>query len=410
MEHEDVYMVQFDTRDKKPKIYNIAVLTAAGLLIYILLFRVGEPARYVYSELLAALYFGTVVILLLNAFRKQLQYNPYSYNTILYTGFALFTFFIFCTHLREALLCLQSPESFSHERIILTLLNSAKNYLILTAPFLLVFSIGLFVSNVWLIRNEGRHWVNILGMIAGFLVIAGQLLIGVLDYRIYTGLFSSLRMRLAVNLMAAFYLYFECMLLGAMIADLSAAFYEAEPNKDFLIVLGCGIRRDGTPTPLLKGRLDLALQFYRDQLRRTGKKACFVVSGGKGSDEVISEAQCMKNYLLSCGIPEDQILMEDRSTDTAENMRFSRQIIQGKMPGAKVAFFTTNYHVFRAGLKARRVKMRAVGMGAPTKWYFWSNAAVREFVGLLTEHKGKQILVFLMLIIVYTALTMMVYA
>ena len=80
------------------------------------------------------------------------------------------------------------------------------------------------------------------------------------------------------------------------------------------------------------------------------------------------------------------------------------------MPGAKVAFFTTNYHVFRAGLKARRVKMRAVGMGAPTRWYFWSNAAVREYVGLLTEHRGKQILVFLMLIVSYTILTILAYA
>ena len=54
--------------------------------------------------------------------------------------------------------------------------------------------------------------------------------------------------------------------------------------------------------------------------------------------------------------------------------------------------------------------MRAVGMGAPTRWYFWSNAAVREYVGLLTEHRGKQILVFLMLIVSYTILTILAYA
>ena len=403
-------MVQFDTRNKKPKVYNIAVLTGVSACIYVLLTRVEAPMRYVCVSVLSTCYFGIVVVMLLSAFRKQLQYNPYSYNTILYTGFALFNFFVFCTHLREAVICIRDPGGFSQARMILTLLNSAKNYLVLTAPFLLAFSIGLFVSNIWLIRNEGRHWVNILGMIAGFLVIAGQLVIGTLDYKIYTGLFSSIGMKLAVNLMAAFYLYFECMLLGAMIADLIAALYQAEPDKDFLIVLGCGLRPDGTPTPLLKGRLDLALQFYRQQLRETGRKACFVVSGGKGPDEVISEAQSMHNYLIAHGIPEEQILVEDRSTDTAENMRFSRQIIQERMPGAKVAFFTTNYHVFRAGLKARRVKMRAVGMGAPTRWYFWSNAAVREYVGLLTEHRGKQILVFLMLIVSYTILTILAYA
>jgi uncharacterized SAM-binding protein YcdF (DUF218 family) len=99
----------------------------------------------------------------------------------------------------------------------------------------------------------------------------------------------------------------------------------------------------------------------------------------------------MKNYLISQGIPEDQIILEDKSSTTAENMSFSRDKIAeaGGLEG-KIAYSTTNYHVFRGGLKARRVKMRAVGMGAKTKWYFWPNAAVREFVGLLTEHKLKQ--------------------
>ena len=78
-------------------------------------------------------------------------------------------------------------------------------------------------------------------------------------------------------------------------------------------------------------------------------------------------------------------------------------------PAGKVAFFTTNYHVFRSGLKARRVKMRAVGMGAPTRWYFWPNAAVREFVGLLTEHRGKQALVLALLAAVYAGLTVLAY-
>ena len=75
-----------------------------------------------------------------------------------------------------------------------------------------------------------------------------------------------------------------------------------------------------------------------------------------------------------------------------------------------VAFFTTNYHVFRAGLKARRVHLNAQGMGAPTRWYFWPNAAVREFVGLLTEHRGKQAAVLGMMFVVYGVLTVLAYS
>ena len=118
----------------------------------------------------------------------------------------------------------------------------------------------------------------------------------------------------------------------------------------------------------------------------------------------------MRKYLLEQGIPESRILMEDRSGDTAENMRFSKEIIDQEKPDAKVAFFTTNYHVFRAGLKARRIHMDAVGAGAPTRWYFWPNAAVREFVGLLTEHRGKQIAVLFGLLIAYSVLTILAYA
>ena len=78
-------------------------------------------------------------------------------------------------------------------------------------------------------------------------------------------------------------------------------------------------------------------------------------------------------------------------------------------PGAKIAFSTTNYHVFRSGLFARRVKMRAVGMGAKTKWYFWPNAAVREFAGLLTKHRIKQALILSGMVLIYVVLTLLAY-
>jgi len=117
----------------------------------------------------------------------------------------------------------------------------------------------------------------------------------------------------------------------------------------------------------------------------------------------------MKRYLLEQGVPEERILEEDKSTNTFENMKFSKEKILEISPSAKVAFSTTNYHVFRSGLYARRNKLRAVGMGAKTKWYFWPNAAVREFVGLLTAHKLKQAVIFTSLIVFHVALTLFIY-
>ena len=401
--------MKLDTRNKKPKLYTLAALTACAVLGLALLIQVSGQLLIAWGNVLLALYFGAAVLLLADAFRKQLQYNLYSYNTILYAGFALFALFLFGTHLYAAVQSFLHPAEFRALQMLYTLLHSAKNYMFLTSPFLIFFSLALFVSNLALIRHEGRRFVNILGILLALMLVGGEIVIAFLDV---LSAFSSrgvLLRSLIVNLMAAFYLYFECMIVGAITADLIAARYVPEKDKDFLIVLGCGLKKDGTPTPLLKGRLDLALRFDREQTEQTGRQALFVVSGGQGPDEAQSEAASMRDYLLSQGIPAERIVTEDQSADTAENMQFSKEKIDAIRPDGKIAFFTTNYHVFRAGLKARRVKMRAVGMGAPTKWYFWPNAAVREFVGLLTEHRGKQALVLLLLAGVYTVLTLMAY-
>ena len=115
----------------------------------------------------------------------------------------------------------------------------------------------------------------------------------------------------------------------------------------------------------------------------------------------------MRDYLIECGVEPGRIITEDRSGDTLENMRFSASLIRERDEDPRAAFFTTNYHVFRAGIKAREANLPAEGMGAATKWYFWPNAAVREFIGLLTEHRTRQILILLLMIAAYTALTLL---
>lgn len=76
---------------------------------------------------------------------------------------------------------------------------------------------------------------------------------------------------LITNLFAAMYLYFECMLLGVIVADAIAAKHEPHKDKDCIIILGCALKPDGTPTPLLRGRLDRALAFAQAQTAQTGK-------------------------------------------------------------------------------------------------------------------------------------------
>ena len=402
--------MKLDTLDKKPKVYNIAILTGVMAVVLTLLFVFGGGGGMIrLSCLLLSAYFLAVTALLIRAFFLQMRYNLYSYNTIIYFGFGLFTLFIALMYLLLYFGLQGVPEETVGYNLISSLLSSAKTYALLTSPFLLIFSIALTVSNLSLIRHEGFRPVNVLGIVLAVLLVGGEVLIFWWDYYVSGSQTEVMVHDLLTNLLAAIYLYFECMMVGTMVADAIAARYEPEKDKDYIIVLGCAIRKDGTPTPLLQGRLDRALAFAREQEKTTGKAPVFVLSGGQGSDEVISEAACMARYLSEQGVGEERMILEDRSTDTEENMGNSKALIFARDPGAKVAFSTTNYHVFRSGLKARRVKMRALGMGAKTKWYFWPNAAVREFVGLLTQHRVKQGLILVGLAASYVILTVIHY-
>ncbi|MBR0199069.1 MAG: YdcF family protein [Oscillospiraceae bacterium] len=401
--------MKFDTRNKKPKLYNLLLQALFVLLIVILLVQKNAQRHAALISALIGLFLLAAVGQLIAALFKQIQYNPYSYNIIYYMGFSLFLLAVAVMQLRITLLLVRYPQVYQANEILHILLDSAKNFMYTSSPFLLLFSIALCVSNISLIRHEGRRLVNILGILLSFLLVAGLVLLFLFDRYASGSRLQVMLHDLAANIFAAVYLYFECMLIGAIVADVIAARYEPEPDKDFLIILGCGFRKDGSPSPLLRGRLDRALRFAEKQEAATGKAPIFVTSGGQGPDEVCSESACMKRYLLEQGVPEERILEEDRSTDTFENMKYSKAQIWKVNPQGKVAFATTNYHVFRSGLYARRVKMRAVGMGADTKWYFWPNASVREFVGLLTEHRGKQILIFGSLILTYTILTILAY-
>ncbi len=402
-------LFDFDTRNTKPKLRPLQILTvtaaaAVGALLW------ADPERNAAAIcIVVSVYALGAALALLWAFREQIRYNPYSYNTIFYMGFALFALSVMITNAVLAARIINDPGNYTLYELIRVLLGSAKKYMFISAPFLAAFSAALCISNVFLIRREGKRIVNLLGIILSVLILSGEVLLFVFDAYLSESGRGSAVGEMLLDLFSVIYLYFECMLLGTMVADAIAARHEPEKDKDFLIVLGCGLKKDGTPTPLLKGRLDRALSFYEKQKEETGKELVFITSGGQGPDECVSESAAMKKYLTGHGVPADRIIEEDRSEDTFENMKYSKEKIWEIDPNAKIAFSTTNYHVFRSGLFARRVKMRAVGMGSKTKWYFWPNAAVREFVGLLTNHRGKQALILCGMIAVYILLTVAAY-
>ena len=399
---------EFDTLDKKPKLYSLLAITFAAAAAIALLAVADPPGAAGFICLIIAVYCLAAAADLLYTFREQLRYNLYSYNTIFYFGFAVFALFACVSMVITTVRVFGSAAQITAAEIINAVLASAREYIIISSPFLFVFCAGLCVSNAALLRHDGKKPVNLLGIVFSLLIIAGEVFILTRGDPVPGGSGNMAR-DMTLNVFCAFFLYIECMLIGTIVADAIAAKREPEKDRDYIIILGYVLNRDGTPAPLLKDRVDRALAFAEAQKEQTGKEVFFITSGGKGAGEASSESSVMKKYLTERGVPEERIIEEDRSRTTYENMVNSKEIISGRDPQARVAFATTNYHVFRSGLFARRVKMRAVGIGADAKWYFWPNAAVRELAGLIINHVGKQIVILGSMIAFYTVLTLIAY-
>ena len=273
------------------------------------------------------------------------------------------------------------------------------------APVMLVIAALLSISNISLMRHEGYRPVNALGILFGILwIICIALTMGV-NYLPMGEVFRKyIRPPLLYTIC-----YFGCMFLSTMASAYLASKYVPAFDRDYIIILGCAIRSDGSLTPLLKARADAALNFEKKQYDSTGKHAVFVPSGGQGSDEVISEGEAMERYLLSEGVPPERILREDKSVNTMENMRFSRDKITevegDSFEYRKISFATTNYHVFRGYILALKNGFKAEGISAKTKAYFYPNAFLREFVGLLVDQKFKHLLFIAIIIVLFTALS-----
>lgn len=153
---------------------------------------------------------------------------------------------------------------------------------------------------------------------------------------------------------------------------------KGRPDLDYIIVLGAQMKPGG-PSAVLQFRLDAAYEY----LIANEDTVC-VVSGGQGANEPCSEAEGMYAYLVERGIAPERILMEDKSTDTSENIAFSAALIGGT--DKDVGIVTNNFHVFRGVMLARHAGFEdACGISARSNIYFQPNNLVREFFGIMKD-------------------------
>lgn len=156
---------------------------------------------------------------------------------------------------------------------------------------------------------------------------------------------------------------------------------EPEPNAT-VIVLGCQVRGDH-PSLMLLQRIHTAEEYLSSH-----PDAVCIVSGGKGSDEQISEAQCMFEYLTEMGISEDRIIMEDRSTNTVENIAYSKEFIEQRGLSENTAIVTDIFHEYRASQIVKNAGLSFGGVPADVSWYLLPTFYVRELIAITATFVG----------------------
>lgn len=329
--------------------------------------------------------------------KKQYEKQKYSYGIIMNLGLLIF---INVNILRQINLLIQNWNVLNIVDIYNNTLRSFSFFAMLTLPCIIILSFYSIVTNIVLIKKEGFNPRRSLGIILGFLAILGLFGSQAMYYVITKVLLGTEKQFIKYTLdicINATLSYLYTLIIATLYCNIKAAYHIPSYDKDFVIILGSKINSDGTIPPLLKGRVDKAIDFGNKQYEATKKKIVYIPSGGKGNDEVISEAEAIKKYLIEKGISEKQIIIEDKSTSTIENMKFSKDKIDRVNKDAKISFATTNYHVFRSGVIANREGIDCEGMGSTTKWYFYTNALIREFIANLVQERRSHIILIIMI-------------
>ena len=253
--------------------------------------------------------------------------------------------------------------------------NLAMLSLLILALFI---PLSVIISTIYLIFNgrqmmtfEGRRLANLLSLFYGLAIALSLALTFFFPHFIFLHKTLSLTNGLLIY---GSYLYVTYILYGFV--------YNVLPvikHPDYIIILGSGLIGDKVP-PLLAQRLEKGKTMY-EKFHNHPK---IVVSGGQGVDEPITEAEAMAQYLRQVGIPQEDIIIERQSTNTLENLQFSKTILDEKSKENYYCLVVTNsFHSLRAGIYMRKLGLKGRSIGSRTALYFLPSAWIRETIGLI---------------------------
>ena len=260
---------------------------------------------------------------------------------------------------------------------------------ILIVPFFLI------INGIVMIKREGRSLANLLSLLFGILIGIGEIatFIAVFATSISPDGMTPDEIIRKIALPAApisiSIIYISMSFLIFMIYTLFLQIMPRKKDFDYIIIHGSGLIDGNKVSKLLSDRIDKALEVYR----KDPTPPILIPSGGQGGNETVSEARAMADYILSKGIPEGNICIEDKSTTTYENLTNSKAIIEAKQGEKYTALVTSNYHVYRALRYCKKIGLKCTGIGSHVAFYYWPSALIREYVAVHAEPKHLIILV-----------------
>ena len=208
----------------------------------------------------------------------------------------------------------------------------------------------------------GWFWI-MLGVMAVMIVVMGRV----------RGSEAALWIRRILTVGLAAGMILTCVMSAVVIRSMVQ---KKETDFDFVIVLGAQVR-GSQPSRALCRRLDTAAAAAAED-----PEAVLILSGGKGDGEEISEAECMRDFLLAAGVEEGRMMLEDKSTSTSENLRFSNALTGCSK--RKCGIISNDFHICRALLMAKKAGYTDVyGIPAPGDPIMEAHYIVREAAALL---------------------------
>jgi uncharacterized SAM-binding protein YcdF (DUF218 family) len=259
-------------------------------------------------------------------------------------------------------------------------------FILLLIPLTVVaLSIALIANGLVMLRREGRSLGNLLSLMMGVLVPGLPLgLLRIAEYHnipypwnVCIRALSLLVVLVVVYLSVAFVSF-----------AVYSVVYGRTPRvqcPSAIVILGSGLINGKVP-PLLRSRLDRALDIYRNS-DCADDRPLLVPSGGQGADEDRAEGQAMAEYLIEHDADPRDVQPETKSSNTWENINFSAEIISQHNRSDQCFVVTNNYHVLRAASLTRKAGVKAIVVGSATAKYFVPSAFIREFVAIISQHR-----------------------